>query len=124
MSPTNLDSCHADLDSIGNVRFDKLDACDSVLKELTLTDFLTTAHQEFLTLRSVAKLLSMGDRDLEARMRSGARLELWFELLDEIAWLQKRCRSLSQTYAAAEARLLVILARLSEAEEQRPMPSQ
>ena len=118
MPLTNLDSSPADLDGIGNVRFDKLDACDSVLKELTLADCLTAAHREFLTLLSVAKLMKMGDRDLEARMRSGASIELWFELLDEIAWLQKRCRALSQTYAAGEARLLVILARLSEAGEQ------
>ena len=118
MTLSNLDSSHADLEGIGNVTFDKLDACGSVLKELTLADCLVTAHREFLTLRSVAKLLSMGDRDLEARMRSGARLELWFELLDEIMWLQTRCRALCQTYAAAEARLLVVLARLSEAGEQ------
>ena len=124
MTLSNLDSSLADLDGIGNVTFDKLDACDSVLKELTLAEFLATAHHEFLTLLSVAKMLRMGDRDLEARMRSGASIELWFELLDEIAWLQTRCRALSQTYAAAEARLLVVLARLSEAEEQWPMPSQ
>ena len=116
--PTH-DSSTAGVTSIGDVTFDSNSDNTALLADLTLEDWLDTAGRDFAMLRIATVLVSGGDNDIESKLRSSPEMEAWLEYLDGLDDWRRRSRALIEVCDCAEARLLVTLTRLADAEIQR-----
>ncbi len=83
-----------------------------LLADLTLDMWLEEARKDYVLLRLSSVLASQGDAVLGTQVRAIDSPEIWSEFLDGLDQWRTRCRGIMALCDAAEARLLIALARL------------
>ncbi len=99
------------IDTLADVKFSGHPECRTLPHELPLEEWLEDARKDYALLRLSSALTSQDDVDLTTQVRAIDNPEVWLEFLQGLDAWRERCRGIIGLSDAAEARLLVVLAR-------------
>ncbi len=104
----------------GQIAHDDNTVTQTFLSDLTLEDWLDTAGRDFAMLRIAAVIVGKSEQELESKLRASPDMECWLEYLDGLDGMRTQSRALIEVCDCTEARLLIALKRLADAEPSRP----
>ncbi len=112
MNRPDFDNCPSDsINALANVTFESNPECRILTHKLPLEKWLEDARSDYALLHLSSVLTSQSDADLTSQVRAIENPEVWLEFLEGLDAWRERCRGIIGLCDAAEARLLVVLAR-------------